>query len=259
MINRQISLFWVREKNQTDRKCRAIILAKVDPPQQEYLWNLWYNAKHGPERFDVPGILSWRRFEKVEGLPTGFVIAGEPKYLSLYDMADAKVRTSEVYTRITERIHQEAAVEGSIDSLNREERPLIRIVYEQIAKYPPEGEYEAPYVDFLHTEGFDVPDDRVKEFEGWYIRRMSEIAKLTGFVAARLMKMASLIEHPLIIMCNPTAPQYFAIYDFDNASAFETGAVSVPKRAPADTIMIQAQFYKRFYPYKGFKYTHTLV
>ena len=69
----------------------------IDPPPddvKEYWWNLWYNAKHGPERFRLNGVFAWRRFEIVPGVPN-LGLPAEHKYFTLSDQRDNSVLLSD--------------------------------------------------------------------------------------------------------------------------------------------------------------------
>lgn len=63
----------------------------VDPARQpEY--DLWHTREHVPERLSVPGMIGARRYV----LTTGLL----PRYLTLYDLDDITVLSSEPYQRL---------------------------------------------------------------------------------------------------------------------------------------------------------------
>ncbi|CAH1672405.1 hypothetical protein [Chelatococcus asaccharovorans] len=63
----------------------------IDPARRaEY--DLWHTREHVPERVAVPGMIGARRYVHVAG-PL-------PEYLTLYDMADTHVLSSEAYLRL---------------------------------------------------------------------------------------------------------------------------------------------------------------
>ena len=69
-------------------------------PEWEEEFNRWYNEEHVPLLTKVPGVLSGRRFEAIEG---------EPKYLALYELESPQVLESDAWakareTRWTQRI-----------------------------------------------------------------------------------------------------------------------------------------------------------
>jgi len=74
----------------SEEKRRALLHVQMDiDPRHEPEFHDWYWNEHVPERLAVPGFLSARRFETVEG--------GAPKYLALYDLEDISVLQSPEY------------------------------------------------------------------------------------------------------------------------------------------------------------------
>src|SRR5471030_702108 len=64
-----------------DPAARALFLACGDvPAEHEEEFNKWYDTEHIPLLSKVPGVLSARRF---------FDPGGKPRYIALYDLADA--------------------------------------------------------------------------------------------------------------------------------------------------------------------------
>lgn len=63
----------------------------IDPTRRaEY--DLWHTREHVPERVAVPGMIGARRYLRVAGLL--------PEYLTVYDMDDTNVLTSQPYLRL---------------------------------------------------------------------------------------------------------------------------------------------------------------
>ena len=72
---------------------RGLLLTVTEPParmQEEF--NAWYDDEHLPERLDVPGCRSARRWV-ADGKP------GEGKYLATYELESAGVLQSDAYLR----------------------------------------------------------------------------------------------------------------------------------------------------------------
>jgi hypothetical protein len=66
-------------------QAEALFLAIGDvPPQHEAELNRWYDQEHLPLLAKVPGVLSARRF---------FDLNGKPRYVALYELADAAAPT----------------------------------------------------------------------------------------------------------------------------------------------------------------------
>lgn len=64
-----------------------LIMMEVEPEFEEE-FNRWYWEEHVPERLALPGFISARRYQAVEG---------EPKYLALYEVESAEVLQSDAY------------------------------------------------------------------------------------------------------------------------------------------------------------------
>ena len=62
-------------------------------PEAEAEFNEWYNTEHIPQLVGIPGIISGRRYQAVEG---------SPKYLALYDLAIPEVVKSDAFRQLRE-------------------------------------------------------------------------------------------------------------------------------------------------------------
>ena len=229
-------------------KKKALLMVKVDPPiEQEGQWNSWYNDRHVAGRLTIPGFLSARRFSKIEGIPKEFAVAGEAKYLALYDLADVRVLKGEPYRRLVE---EEAArprdgFEGSISKLPK----FARGVYEQI--YPEEGEYAVPQTRFVFVVGHDVPRNKQKEFNAWYnTEHLPALMAVSGFVTGRRFVLS---ETP-VVERGGTLSKYLTIYDIENRDALESDAFKKAAVSPwSDWVRSwytrkMCTLYRRIYP-----------
>ena len=80
---------------------KALLLARMDPPDtNEADWNNWYNHTHVANREKLPGFISSRRFEKIEGLPAAYHTPGQANYLALYDVSSIRILTGKAYTTV---------------------------------------------------------------------------------------------------------------------------------------------------------------
>jgi hypothetical protein len=70
---------------------RVVVFTEADPQVQEKS-SEWFTAHHIPERMMVPGFLSARCFELVEG-------SGAYKYLNIYQLANESVWLGEGYAK----------------------------------------------------------------------------------------------------------------------------------------------------------------
>ena len=62
-------------------------------PEAEREFNEWYDTEHIPQLLEVPGFLSGRRYQAVEG---------KPLYLALYDLTDVSVLKSDAFRQVRE-------------------------------------------------------------------------------------------------------------------------------------------------------------
>ncbi|MDP6822482.1 MAG: hypothetical protein QF554_04245 [Dehalococcoidia bacterium] len=69
-----------------------LVMMDIDPEHEED-FNRWYDEEHLPERKAIPGFLTARRYEAVEG---------GPKYLAIYEMDNPEVLDSEAYRYVSE-------------------------------------------------------------------------------------------------------------------------------------------------------------
>ena len=74
-----------------DRK--GFLLVLMEPPSAfEEELNAWYDTEHVPQRMAVPGFERGRRY---------VCIAGSPRYLAIYDMANPQVLDSDAYLSVS--------------------------------------------------------------------------------------------------------------------------------------------------------------
>ena len=67
-----------------------LFMTDIDPAHEDE-FNRWYEEEHHAERMTIPGFLSARRFQAVEGTP---------KYLAIYDLESPDVLQSAPYQHI---------------------------------------------------------------------------------------------------------------------------------------------------------------
>ena len=229
----------------------------ADPNQALQL----YGKRAAVERTRIEYLEKEKDWERNKSLFDKSLIARQEleRFENLYHIAHNALKQAPLALEILEMEMAEASTEGTPDNANREDRKLSRGLYNQICLYPDKGGYEAPYVDYLLYTGHEVPADKVDEFNDWYNnKRIPEVAKLPGFVAARRLIYDDESDHLKIVLHDVTTPRYVTLYDFDSTKAFESGAFTKPSE-PAGVTRTACQLYERFYPYKGFKYTPTLV
>ena len=103
-----------------------VVMMDVDPEHEDE-FNEWYNDEHLPERLEIPGYVSARRFKLEEG-------EGVLKYLCIWELEDGSPLQSEQYKAQRERPSQLR------DRANVHIRQRMRGLYKQI--YPLTGAFE---------------------------------------------------------------------------------------------------------------------
>lgn len=232
----------------------------IDPPPddvEEYWWNLWYNAKHGPERFRLPGIMAWRRFQIVPGVPAGLSIPGEYKYFTLSDQRDNSVLSSEAGRALVTANLAEAKDPNTGEALHLSGARWVSDSYEHV--YSPANDYEPPFTDYLLVVGHDVPADREAAFDSWIKQEhLEQLAALPGYIAARHFQPAAGYSHPRVAhRTDRSSPTRLTLCDLEHAEALESTALD-GFGEPSGVTLSKCQLYKRFYPYVGFKHVSTL-
>jgi hypothetical protein len=144
---------------------KALLLARMDPPDKnEADWHTWYNHTHVTNRVNLPGFLSARRFEQIEGLPVAYHTPGQAQYLALYDVRSIRVLTGKAYRTVRELEFATPpdSYEHQISRLPR----FARLIYRQI--YPEHEEYTPSGTRYVFLVGHDVPRNKHREFNAWY-------------------------------------------------------------------------------------------
>ncbi|MCH8282693.1 MAG: hypothetical protein IIC96_18690 [Chloroflexi bacterium] len=103
-----------------------VVMMDVDPEHEDE-FNEWYNDEHLPERLEIPGYVSARRFKLEEG-------EGVLRYLCIWELEDGSPLQSEQYKA------QRARPSQLRDKANAHIRQRMRGLYKQI--YPLTGAFE---------------------------------------------------------------------------------------------------------------------
>lgn len=232
----------------------------IDPPPDavdEYWWNLWYNAKHGPERFRLDGVFAWRRFEIVPGVPAGPDLPDEHKYFTLSDQRDNSVLLSDAAKELIASNIAESKEPNTGEALHVEGAQWVSASYELECSL--HEDYDPPFTDYLLVIGHDLPDEQQPSFDAWvrdeFLARLSEVP---GHVASRHFRPAPGYPHPrLTHQSDHTAPQCLTLCDFETIEAMESVQFA-ELGEPSGAKLVKCQLYKLFYPYVGFKHVSTL-
>ena len=103
-----------------------VVMMEVDQGHEEE-FNRWYNDEHVPERLEIPGYVSARRFKLEEG-------EGVLQYLCIWELEDASPLESELYKA------QRARPSKLRDAAMPHVRQRARGLYRQI--FPVQGAFE---------------------------------------------------------------------------------------------------------------------
>ena len=103
-----------------------VVMMEVDQGHEEE-FHRWYNDEHLPERLEIPGYVSARRFKLQEG-------EGVLEYLCIWELEDASPLESELYKS------QRARPSKLRDAANPHIRQRSRGLYNQI--FPLVGAFE---------------------------------------------------------------------------------------------------------------------
>jgi hypothetical protein len=103
-----------------------VVMMEVDPEHEEE-FNRWYNEEHLPERLEIPGYVSARRFKLEEG-------EGVLTYLCIWELEDGSPLQSADYHAQNQRPSELR------DRAHTHIKQRMRGLYKQI--YPPVGAFE---------------------------------------------------------------------------------------------------------------------
>jgi len=103
-----------------------VVMMEVDPAHEDD-FNRWYNEEHLPERLEIPGYVSARRFKLAEG-------EGVLQYLCIWELEDGSPLHSEAYKA------QQRRPSELRDHVHTYIKQRMRGLYTQI--YPPVGAFE---------------------------------------------------------------------------------------------------------------------
>jgi len=208
---------------------KALLFVKLDPPMNKLSeFNNWYNNRHIPDRLNLPGFLSARRFTLIGGTPKEYAIVPEAEYLALYDLTSIKALKDKPYQQLREKEFKlpPESFETQIFKLPR----FARGVYEQI--YPEKEEYIDPRSKFVFVVGHEVPRNRHQEFNVWYnTEHIPALLAVPGFLGVRRFR---LNEHdiPPLVDRGGTVSTYLTIWDMENESALDSEAFRKASRSP---------------------------
>jgi hypothetical protein len=175
---------------------RGLLAVWTDIPANiEEDFNRWYDDEHLAERVGIPGFLNARRYISVQGTP---------KYLALYDTADAQVLHSETYLKVlnhstpwTQRVRPHF-------------QNFVRNEYELLLTLGTIPAQPAPHVLLVRLETAPEYD---AEFNDWYnTDHLPALTGVPGVYGARRYRATA------------GSPKYLAVYDLANAEVPKSDA-----------------------------------
>ncbi len=104
-----------------------MVMMDIDPEDEEE-FHRWYNQQHIPERLEIPGYVSARRFKLEDGSD------GMLKYLCIWEMEDVSAMEHDMYKA------QSADPTALYERVTKTVKARSRAVYRQI--FPESGAYE---------------------------------------------------------------------------------------------------------------------
>ena len=108
-----------------------VVMMDVDPADEEE-FHRWYNQQHIPERLEIPGYVSARRF-KLESGDDGML-----KYMCLWEMEDSSALGNEMYQ--AQNADPTALYERVTKTVTARSRAIYTQIFPVRLPPPPPGE-----------------------------------------------------------------------------------------------------------------------
>ena len=168
-----------------DNHSQGLLAVWTDiPAPLEEDFNRWYNEEHLAERVGIPGFVSARRYVSLQGTP---------KYIALYETADARVLRSETYLKVLNNATPRT------QKIRPHFQHFIRNEYESILTLGTTPARAAPYV---LTARLETAPEHEAEFNEWYnTDHLPALVSVPGVYAARRYRATA------------GSPKYLAVYE----------------------------------------------
>lgn len=162
-------------------------------PEAEREFNEWYNTEHIPELLEVPGFLSGRRYQAVDG---------SPQYLALYELTNVEVLKGDAFRRVRELP----------TAWSKKIIPLFRNttigMYRQLFTC---HNYPLQEANYVLSVRLGIPADKEDDFNQWY--NIDHVPALVGVPGVRGARRFQSVEGE---------PKYLAVYEMDNPNVPKT-------------------------------------
>ena len=162
-------------------------------PEYEAEFNEWYDKEHVPQLLTVPGILTGRRYQAVEG---------KPKYIAAYEMADEKVLESAAFREVRDKPTDWSR--KMIPQFRNTQRGIFR----QIFSF---GDRPTKAHEFAPTVRLNTPADHDKDFNVWYDE--DHVPALVGVPGVYCARRYQAVDGD---------PKYLAIYEMNSSEIPKT-------------------------------------
>jgi hypothetical protein len=162
-------------------------------PEYEAEFNEWYDKEHVPQLLTVPGILTGRRYQAVEG---------KPKYIAAYEMADEKVWDSAAFREVRDKPTDWSR--KMIPQFRNTQRGIFR----QIFSF---GDRPTTASGFALTVRLNTPADHDKDFNVWYDE--DHVPALVGVPGVYCARRYQAVDGD---------PKYLAIYEMNSSEIPKT-------------------------------------
>jgi hypothetical protein len=159
-------------------------------PEYEAEFNAWYDQEHIPQLLGVPGFLTGRRYQAVEG---------KPKYIALYDLTDENVLKSDAFRAVRE------SPTPWTKRITSQFRNTQRGVFRQIFSH---GNRPVKDAEFVLTVRLSTPADREKDFNAWYDE--DHVPALVGVPGVYCARRYLAVDGD---------PKYLAVYEMGDSAA----------------------------------------
>jgi hypothetical protein len=137
-------------------------------PEFEAEFNQWYDTEHVPQLLGVPGFLSGRRYQAVDG---------KPKYLAIYELADERVLKGDAFREV--RDNPTPWSKKIIPQFRNTQIGAFRQIFSH-------GERSAGDAEFVLTVRLNTPADHENDFNAWYNEdHIPALVKVPGVYCAR--------------------------------------------------------------------------
>jgi hypothetical protein len=206
-------------------QARALLYVQMNPPKgNETAFDAWYD-EHQARRIEMPGFLNARRYTAVE--------ADGPRYLAIYDLADASALQTPEYQDLRAK---EAADERDRAILGSAEL-VARRLYRSIDTDEPWAVAWTDHAPYVMSVALEPPPEQVDDFHAWYREEHSPM-----LMAAQGWRRIRRYEQ-----VDGDGPRFMALHELTTLDGFKTdeytAAISTPWRLRVTGAVVRRERY----------------